>query len=104
MMSQTRIGAVLVVLAISQVAWAEHRLPVFDVKPECRAAESVMPDQKCLGDEQDARVALEGKWSSFVDGDRGHCIGETTAGGSPSYVDLLTCLELTSEARQLEKK
>lgn len=103
-MSQILLGALLVALAMSRIAWAEQRLPVFDARPECRAVASVMPDQKCLEDEQSARAELEKKWSSFTDGDRGQCIGEATAGGNPSYVDLLTCLELTRDARQLERK
>ena len=103
-MSQILLGALLVALAMSRVAWAEQRLPVFDVRPECRAVASVMPVQKCLQDEQSARVELEKNWSSFADRDRGHCIGEATAGGSPSYVDLLTCLELMRDARQLERR
>ena len=103
-MSQILLSALLVALVIPQVARAEHRLPVFDVKQECRAPASVTPGQRCLGDEQSARAELTTKWSSFADGDRGHCIGEATAGGSPSYVDLLTCLEIARDARLLEKK
>jgi hypothetical protein len=95
---------VLVALVASQAAWAQQRLPVFDVKPECRAGGSVMPDQQCVADEQRARAELEGKWSSFTNGDRERCVGEATAGGSPSYVDLLTCLELAKEVRELDKK
>src|SRR2546423_10822421 len=102
-MSKILIGAMLAALAMSKLAWAEQRLPVFDVRPECRAVASVMPVQKCMEDEQTARADLERKWSGFTDGDRGHCIREASAGGSPSYVDLLTCLELAREARQLEK-
>ena len=102
-MCQILLG-VLLVLLISRTASAEQRLPVFDVRPECRAGASVMPVQKCLEDEQNARADLERKWSGFADADRGHCIREASAGGSPSYVDLLTCLELTRDARQLEKK
>jgi len=102
-MSKILLGVLLVVL-ISRTASAEQRLPVFDVRPECRAVASVMPVQKCLDDEQSARADLEKKWSGFADGDRGHCIREASAGGSPSYVDLLTCLELTRDARQLEKR
>ena len=102
-MSKIPLCAAAVVVAASQ-AWAQQRLPVFDVKPECRAGGSVMPDQKCVEDEQNARAELETKWSTFANGDRGRCIGEATAGGSPSYVDPLTCLELAKEVRELDKK
>jgi hypothetical protein len=31
------------------------------------------------------------------------CVGEADIGGTPSYVDLLTCLQLAKDARQLPK-
>jgi hypothetical protein len=34
------------------------------------------------------------EWSTFSSSDRTHCIAEATMGGSSSYTDLLTCLEM----------
>jgi hypothetical protein len=104
-MSQTWIGAALAVLALSPLAWADHKLPVFNLRAECRAIDSTFPDQKCSADEQAARLTLESGWLGFADQDRGNCIGEATAGGgSPSYVDLLSCLQFAKAIRESNKK
>jgi hypothetical protein len=36
--------------------------------------------------------------------DKAQCIQETTTGGTSSYVELLTCLEMASDARKASTK
>jgi len=50
----------------------------------------------CMRDENDARQQLNTIWLTSSDAVRNECVGEATAGGSDSYVDLLTCLQIAS--------
>jgi hypothetical protein len=97
-----------VLLAVPHPAAAQESVPDYNVKPECQFTQSVIPspesEQQCLREEQAARVKLEQNWASYPSGDRAECVGESSTGGSPSYVDLLTCLEMTADARALQRK
>src|SRR5258708_7450772 len=78
-------------------------VPAFDTAPGCRAAVALMPGsaEACMKDEQAARVTLTSQWETFVASDRATCAQNETTGGSPSYVELLTCLQLARDARAL---
>jgi hypothetical protein len=97
-----------VLLAVPQAASAAEGVPVYNVRPECNFTQSVIPspesEKTCLREEQDARTKLEKNWASYADDDRSECIGESSSAGSPSYVDLLTCLEMNRDVRALERK
>ena len=79
--------------------------PEFNVEPTCRAvaarAMSGSPAKACLRSEKDARQQLKEQWSQFTAGDRSRCLSLSTMGGIPSYVELLTCLEISRAARGL---
>jgi hypothetical protein len=47
------------------------------------------------------RRQLVKQWSGFTASERTNCIGEATAGGQSSYTDLLTCLQMSRDARKL---
>jgi hypothetical protein len=73
--------------------------PRFDVGPSCRGAS----DQhlaygqsfiECIRDETAARDEVSRNWSSYTGSARGRCSAEVMIGGDPSYVELLTCMEL----------
>lgn len=55
----------------------------------------------CLKSENEARDKLIQDWSSFTVADRGLCTQTATMGGTASYVELLTCLEMRRDARAL---
>jgi hypothetical protein len=59
--------------------------------------------KKCVADEQGAMEQVQNQWPQFHETDKTQCIGETQIGGTASYVDLLTCLQLAKDARQLAK-
>jgi hypothetical protein len=85
---------------------AGDRVPDFDLRPSCQAAATIDPTMKatfqaCMDTEQGARGALEGQWLSFPLADRRACVAETQAGGPPSYVELLVCLEDEKTVREL---
>ena len=79
------------------------RVPVFDTTPGCRAAQEVPSGrfEACMKDEAEARAQLAAQWETFVASDRATCTQNETTGGSPSYVELLTCLQMARDARQL---
>ena len=78
-------------------------VPVFDAAPGCRAAVTVMPGsfEACMRDEQNARTQLITGWEDFAASDRANCAANETIGSTPSYVELLTCLQMAKRARVL---
>jgi hypothetical protein len=54
----------------------------------------------CVMDEQDARSLLQKQWAQYAPSDKNECL-RASSDYLPSYVELLTCLELTKEARSL---
>ena len=78
-------------------------VPRFDVALSCREARAYSGDNKnlaysgCMKDETDARAELARKWAHFKSADRKDCVAQGAA-PLPSYVELLTCLEMSSEA------
>lgn len=94
----------LVLFAASPAALAADTIPVFNVEPTCRAAVAASPGRAvdtCLRDEADARAQLEQRWSRFPAKDRTSCTRLSLLDGHPSYVELLTCLEIAEEARSV---
>ena len=57
--------------------------------------------QNCLQSEKQVREELVKQWSSFSGADKNACIREATMGGDSSYTELLTCLEMARDARNL---
>jgi hypothetical protein len=84
-------------------------LPSFDVAPSCRGA-ALAGDgldatiQRCLQEEQDARKELQGRWAMFPLTLRNECTVAASAGGDPSYVDLLECLNISRDAAEMRRQ
>jgi hypothetical protein len=99
------IAAPLFALALTSqlVVTVADGVPPFDTAPSCRAAAQVAPEgfNACMKDEQDARTQLTAQWDKFIASDRATCTQNETTGGSPSYVELLTCLQMARDARAL---
>jgi hypothetical protein len=84
--------------------------PEFDVHLSCSAADRALPRagtdksradiRACLDDERTARDALVKAWAGFAADARARCVGMNRTGGPPSYVELLTCLEVVRDARK----
>jgi hypothetical protein len=94
------------ILLSSQTVLAADQVPKFDTGPICRSAgaAAVMGTRDtaaCERDENTARATLEKEWSQFTLSDKAHCVRLGTLGGSPSYVELLTCLELAKQVKEL---
>jgi hypothetical protein len=81
-------------------------LPNFDIARSCKldaaAAAGLTVDQSlkgCVNDEQNAKQQLAGTWSKFPATARVSCTSQESVGGSPSYVSLQTCLQLSQGGR-----
>jgi hypothetical protein len=92
-------------LGLPLVVAVADRVPNFDPARSCRAAASLTPASldSCLGDERKARDQLGGQWTQFAPADRTNCTQVTETGGYPSYVELLTCLEMARDAKNLPR-
>jgi hypothetical protein len=85
-------------------------IPALNPEPSCRAAAdsaamgtiaggNVRDLASCMRDENEAREQLTKEWAQFSPGDQERCTSETKTGGSPSYVELLVCLEMIRDAK-----
>lgn len=93
----------------SQLVLAADRVPKFDPGPSCRsaAAASMMTGrttENCLRDENNARELLEKSWDQYSAGDKSHCDSLERTGGAASYVELLSCLEMSRDARNMARE
>ena len=98
-----------IILTASQIALAADSVPKFDVERTCRPVATMggLPGRDapaCRRDEQDARNKLKDGWSQYSREDRSRCAGFVGVGGPPSYVELLTCLEMAKHAEELPEK
>jgi hypothetical protein len=53
-----------------------------------------------MQDEKSAHDDLAMNWESFVASDRRVCLAETMSDGTPSYVELLECLNIARDTRE----
>jgi len=86
---------------------AADQVPSFDVNPTCRGAAATAGAggrglDVCVRTELGARDQLAQEWSTFPPADRTRCIQLTNMTRMPSYVQVLTCLEMARDARTLE--
>lgn len=86
---------------ISGPVLATDKVPQLDIQSTCNAATPLVPQDRspretCLKDEDEAKGELEQQWAGFALPLRERCAQETNIGGYPSYVELLTCLQIAS--------
>jgi hypothetical protein len=58
----------------------------------------------CLDSEKQIRDELVKQWSNFSPSDRTACTNESEMGGDSSYTELLTCLEMARDVRNLNEE
>lgn len=82
-------------------------LPNFNVEPSCRGGLTNPGDnaryEQCLKEEAGAKTTLQAGWSKFPAADRVAC-ADTARLGTPSYVELLTCLQMDADLRKMKTK
>ena len=101
--------AAVFVLVVAQTALAQAaQLPRFNIAATCREAQPLTGDksvyQSCVSEEISARRKLARTWSTYKPSWQTSCVGEAETAGTPSYVDLLTCLQLDKEAGALPQQ
>jgi len=82
-------------------------VPTFDVRPSCKTGvdAGIRKDiQACLDSENNSRAELVKHWDEFKPGDRTLCINAASTGGSATYTELITCLEMLRDAKALDQK
>ena len=81
-------------------AGAADRLPAFDIARNCNAETAGVAIgtgvEGCTKDETNAKNEVAKRWSQFGASEKKFCVGESSTGGEQSYVDLLTCLEMSA--------
>jgi hypothetical protein len=110
------------IIPIATLALATHltvtvadNVPNFNVEPLCRGIaehggldlepnETVQQSvESCVTDEMDIRKRLVQEWPTFMAGDKAECTSESSAGGVPSYTELLTCLQMARDVKKLDE-
>jgi hypothetical protein len=59
--------------------------------------------EACMADERTAQDQVTKAWSKYATADKTDCVGMNRTGGPPSYVELLTCLEIMRDAKTIRK-
>jgi len=94
-------------MAANRGATAGGGVPTFDVRPSCKTGvdAGIRKDiQGCLDSENNARADLVKRWNDFASADRTLCINAASTGGSATYTELITCLEMLHDAKALKQK
>ena len=102
------LSAMLLAAPLTFVA-AANQVPTFDVHPTCQGADATAGaggrgSDACVKSEQSARDDLVKQWAKFPEADRTRCVGLAGMTHMPSYVQVLTCLEMARDARQLSTR
>ena len=96
-----------IILTASQIVLAADGVPKFNIDLTCRAAaessDPVRGVKACQRDESEARSTLERDWTKYSAVQRTGCLRFAALGSAPSYVELLTCLEMAKEVEALPK-
>ena len=97
-MRRSLFGSALVLPLLAFQASAQD-IPRFSIEKICASAkaltsEDTTPVETCVRDETAAHQQLHATWATSSSQHRETCVAETQIGGSPSYVDVLTCLQM----------
>ena len=86
---------------------AGEPVPSINPEPSCRSAAArakpIGDIEVCMRLEQAAHDELVKRWEAFNADDKATCIPLATAGGTPTYTELLTCLDVRRDARLLRE-
>jgi hypothetical protein len=76
-------------------------VPKYDIARECQSeGGSPQAQKRCADDETQAHNQVQTEWTQFTASAKTQCNQETSIDGSPSYVELLTCLEMERDVRK----
>ena len=97
------------VLTFPPAVHAADSLPKFDIAKNCKAEVGEYSGigetlESCTHDEQQAMQELQPQWDHYKREDKTACVREAGLDGSPSYVELQTCLEIADARSHLRDK
>jgi hypothetical protein len=87
-------------------------IPTLDVNPVCHgiamqgeleAGLQKTSFEQCVKSEQDTREQIKKEWSTFTTADKTDCVALAKTGGESSYTELITCMEMARDVRELRK-
>jgi hypothetical protein len=81
--------------------------PKLNISSSCDAAakgaiSAGRDKEACVGDELAAQEMLAKNWAQYSRAHKAQCVGMTTQGG-PSYVELISCLDIMRDADAIRK-
>ena len=92
----------MLITSLGLVVTVADTVPRYDVRSTCRKAVALtaMGDggrtvESCMTGEEAARKDVEKDWTKTPAAERTRCVSTVRADSSPSYVELLICLEMT---------
>jgi hypothetical protein len=96
------------ILGLAVVPAGADDPPILNMGPSCDAAAAgaislVRDKQECMREEGAAQDSLTKNWSQYLPADKTLCVGMVAKGGPPSYVELLSCLEIMKDAAAIHK-
>jgi hypothetical protein len=82
--------------------------PILNMSPSCEGAARTgislgRNKQACMDEEGKAQDLLTRNWSQYRPADKTQCVGMASKGGPPSYVELLSCIEIMRDAAAIHK-
>jgi hypothetical protein len=91
----------LALLVLATAARAESGPPDLNIERTCQSAASASvsdnaSQEGCLRSERASRDEVKRRWNEFTPAAKNQCEKQFEAGGFPSYVEMVTCLELAS--------
>jgi hypothetical protein len=86
------------------IAGVADAVPKFDIARNCKAETADASGTgetlaSCSKDEEQAKKELTEQWDRFAGTDKASCIRATSADGTPSYVELRICLDMSADNR-----
>ncbi len=103
-----RIAPIALLLGLPVAIALADSPPKLNVAPSCDAASrgavtAGRDKDACLTDERSAESVLNQNWSKYNAADKTQCIGNVKTGGPASYVELLSCLEIMRDAKEIHE-
>jgi hypothetical protein len=96
--------ALAITVALSNTAAPARpgaQMPTFNINRNCSSEAAAGVDIQatmagCVRDEVNAKKQLDQEWSKWGSNLKRECVEESAMGGDQSYVELITCLEMSS--------
>jgi hypothetical protein len=98
-------GVLLTDISVSIAA--PNAVPRLNTRPTCESQGRRLlgggSAEACIRSEKDARKVLTEHWMQYSKVDQTSCVGKVRKGGHPSYIELLSCLEIRQHANEIRQ-